>query len=355
MKEKKRICFFARVKDKRLLSLMQWYKNDISVLRELGYEVNVATKFREIPGGCDLYCSWWCTTSILPLIKAKLRRKPLVILGCGSEVISSSNDIPGYYSKPLPVRLIIRLCLKLADHVLAISIDQLNEMKRLGVRRAKAVYLGIDSEEYKPTGVSKPSEKLILTVSHLNKENVERKRIWTVLKAIPHVLAEFPEAKFVIVGRHMDAYPELKKFVEQAGIDDNVEFPGLVSHEEKLDYLRRAAIYVQPTKHEAFGVAIAEAMSCGLPVISSKVGAVPEVLGDCGLYVDPDDPKDLANKIILLLRDENLRKELGERARERVLHNFTYQRRKQEIQKVLDEVLRKYQRKSCCKTIRPAS
>ncbi|HAW58638.1 MAG TPA: hypothetical protein DCX03_06445, partial [Bacteroidales bacterium] len=129
---------------------MQWYRNDISILRDLGYEVNVATKFREIPWGCHLYCSWWCTTSILPLIKAKLCRKPLVILGCGSEVISSSRDIPGYYSKPLPVRLIIRLCLKLANYVLAISRDQLKEMKRLGTRRAKAVYLGIEPEEYKP-------------------------------------------------------------------------------------------------------------------------------------------------------------------------------------------------------------
>jgi len=336
-------CFFARVKDKRLLSLMQWYRNDISILRDLGYEVTVATKFSEIPWGCDLYCSWWCTTSIFPLIKAKLCRKPLVILGCGSEVISSSKDIPGYYSKPLPVRFIIRSCLRWADCILAISKDQLKEMERLGARRAKAVYLGVDIEEYKPADASKASEKLILTISHLNKENVERKRIWTVLKAIPYVLAEFPEAKFVLIGRHMDAYAKLKAFVEQAGIDNRVEFPGLVSQEEKIDYLHRAAVYVQPTKHEAFGVAIAEAMSCGLPVISSKVGAVPEVLGDCGLYADPDDPKDLADKIILLLQDQGLREKLGEKARERVLQNFTYQRRKQEIQKVLDEVLVRYQ------------
>jgi len=334
-----KICFFARVKNKRLLHLMQWYRNDISILGDLGYEVNVANKFREIPWNCDLYCSWWCTTSIFPLIKAKLQHKPLVILGCGSEVISSSKEIPGYYSKPLPVRFIIRLCLKLADYVLAISEDQLKEIKRLGARRAKAVYLGIDTEEYKPADTPETSGKLILTISHLNKENVDRKRIWTVLKAIPYVLAEFPDVKFVIVGRHMDAYSSLKEFVEQSGITNNVKFPGLVSQEEKLDYLHRATIYVQPTKHEAFGVAIAEAMSCGLPVISSRVGAVPEVLGDCGLYADPDDPKELADKIMLLLRNEDLRKELGEKARERILQNFTYQRRKQEIQKVLNEVL----------------
>jgi glycosyltransferase involved in cell wall biosynthesis len=120
-----------------------------------------------------------------------------------------------------------------------------------------------------------------------------------------------------------------------------VKFPGLVSQEEKLNYLHRAEVYVQPTKHEAFGVAIAEAMSCELPVVSSKVGAVPEVLGDCGLYVEPDDFKDLANKIIFLLQNDNVRRNLGEKARKRILKNFTYQKRKQKIKEILNTVLKK--------------
>ncbi len=336
------VCFFARVNDKRLLRLMQWYKNDISILKDLGHKVIIATKFKEIPWDCDIYCSWWCTTSIFPLIKAKLRRKPLIVLGCGSEVITSYRDIPGYYSKPLLVRFIIRLCLKLADYVLAISKNQLKEIEYLGAKRAKAVYLSVNTEEYNPDDAPKSSEKLVLTISHLNKENVNRKSIWTVLKAVPYVLDDFPETKFVIIGRHMDAYEELQKFVEKSGLCNNIEFPGLVGYDKKIDYFHRAMVYVQPTKHEAFGVAIAEAMSCGLPVISSKVGAVPEVLGDCGLYTDPDNPKDLADKIITLLSNENLRKELGEKARKRVLQNFTYRKRRQEIQNILNDVMKKY-------------
>jgi glycosyltransferase involved in cell wall biosynthesis len=119
-----------------------------------------------------------------------------------------------------------------------------------------------------------------------------------------------------------------------------VEFPGLVSQTEKLAYLRRASVYVQPTRHEAFGMAIAEAMSCGLPVVSSRSGAVPEVLGDCGLYADPDDPKDLANKVVSLLQDENAGRELGKKARARILENFTYQRRRLEIERVLHRLAR---------------
>lgn len=337
----KKVCFFARVKDKKLLSLMQWYKNDISILKDLKYEVIIATKFREIPWDCDLYCSWWFTTSIFPLIKAKLQHKPLVILGGGSEVVTSRADIRGYHSKSLFEKLIIRLCIKLADYCLAVSKDEFNDLKHLGVRRSHVVYHAIDTDGYSPRIGTETMEKLVLTISHLNKENVERKNIWTILKAIPYVLQEFPDVKFVIIGRHLDAYQELKKFVKRVGIDANVKFPGLVSQEEKLNYLHRAEVYVQPTKHEAFGVAIAEAMSCELPVISSKVGAVPEVLGDCGLYIEPDDFKDLANKIIFLLQNDNIRRNLGEKARKRILKNFTFQKRKQKIKEILNAVLKK--------------
>jgi len=250
MKRKIKVCFFAMVKDKRLLSLMQWYKNDVAILEDLKYEVIIATKFREIPWDCDLYCSWWYTTSIFPLIKAKLQGRPLVILGGGSEVVASRADIRGYDSKSLFVKLIIRICIKLADYCLAVSSDELKDLKRLGARKSYVVYHAIDTDEYSPRIGTKTTEKLILTISHLNKENVERKSIWTILRAIPYVLAEFPDVKFVIIGRHMDAYPELKKFVKQAGIDANVKFPGLISQEEKIDYLHRATVYVQPGRNK---------------------------------------------------------------------------------------------------------
>ena len=80
-------------------------------------------------------------------------------------------------------------------------------------------------------------------------------------------------------------------------------------------------------------------MSCEVPVISSDVGSVPEVLGDCGLYVDPDGHIELAQNIILLLKDEKLRTEMGKKGRERILQIFPVEKRKYEIQDVLRKLM----------------
>jgi len=333
----KKICFFAKT-TKKDLDLVQWYKNDIQILKDLGYKVILSTSFKEIPLNCDLYCSWWYTTSVFPLIKAKILNKPLIILGGGSEVVTSL-EIGGYYSKSFFKKMIINLCIKLADCSIAISKNEYYDLKRLGVKKSKIIYHAIDTKIYSPKNGIKKTENIILSISVLTKGNIERKKIWTIIKSIPYVIKKFNNVKFVLIGKHLDGYYELKKFTEKTGIDKYIKFVGEVTAKEKIEYLQKALIYVQPTAHEAFGVAIAEAMSCELPVISSKRGAVSEVLGNCGLYVDPDDPKDLANKIIFLLKDNELQKRLGREARNRVLQKFTYAKRKQKIKEVIDSLI----------------
>lgn len=332
----KKICFFAKVSDRELLEIMQWYRNDISILRELGYNVTVATNFSEIPWNCDLYFAWWPTTSIFPLIKSSIIDKPIIVVVGGSEVVSSEERIAGYYSKPLWARGIIQLCLKCATRILVVSKHLLKEALNLGIKDAFLVYHGIKTDEFKPSDKKKD---ILFTISHLNKENTNRKRLYTIIKSVPYVREVFPNQKFVIAGRYMDAFDGLKNEVDRLGLSGTVIFPGKISNREKLDYFSRCLIYLQPTIHEAFGVAIAEAMSCGIPVITSKVGAVPEVVKDCGIYTDPDDPRQLAENIIMLLRDKVLRSELGRKARQRIINNFSYERRKEKIKEIIEDLI----------------
>lgn len=98
-------------------------------------------------------------------------------------------------------------------------------------------------------------------------------------------------------------------------------------------------MYLQPTLHEGFGLAIAEAMSCGVPVITSKVAAVPEIVGDTGIYVDQNDPKEIAEAVKELLSNPEKREKLGKLARERIRNNFTYEIRKRKIENVVKRVL----------------
>jgi hypothetical protein len=72
-----RVCFFARVSDKRLFERMEFYKQDIDILRELGYEVAVATSWCEIPLDVDFYFLWWWQWGFLPAMRSAFRQVPI--------------------------------------------------------------------------------------------------------------------------------------------------------------------------------------------------------------------------------------------------------------------------------------
>ncbi len=78
-------CFFANA-PMDLIERVEFYKNDIRILKEIGYEVKIANKLRNIPWGCDLYFAWWASSGTKALIISKLMRKPCIIIAGGSDV-----------------------------------------------------------------------------------------------------------------------------------------------------------------------------------------------------------------------------------------------------------------------------
>jgi glycosyltransferase involved in cell wall biosynthesis len=102
-----------------------------------------------------------------------------------------------------------------------------------------------------------------------------------------------------------------------AGLDDVVRFPGAAYGEQKLAYLAQADLFVLPSRNESFGIANLEAMAAGLPVVSTRTGAIPEYLqhGVHGLLVEPGDVSGLSRALGTLIADGELRLRLGEAAR----------------------------------------
>ncbi|MDH7486874.1 MAG: glycosyltransferase family 4 protein [Anaerolineae bacterium] len=334
----RRACFFARVASMAALLERQWYQIDIRILRELGFDVVIALSPRDIPLGCDLYFSWWPTWSIFPLAVARLCRKPIVIVVGGEEVLNSLRTLESYYSKPFPVRWAIRTCLRQADCVLVLSEHIRREAANLHRREIVVIPLGIDTVQYSPGNEAEKGGH-ILTISKLGENHFHRKRIGVILEAIPSVLEWYPEQRFVFAGEKADAFPRIEQMVARLDIEGNVHFTGRITDAQKLELLRGAVIYLQPTMHEGFGMAIAEAMSCGLPVITSAVGAVPEVVGDCAVFVDPDRPEQMAEAIIHLLADPERRGELGRAGRRRIEELFAYEKRKARLAEILEDLL----------------
>ena len=182
----------------------------------------------------------------------------------------------------------------------------------------------------------------MLVVSRLTEENYVRKCIGRVIDSIPIVAARFPRVRYVLFGSASDktVVSRIQDRVYELGVAAHLALLHRpVSETEKIEYMHKSTVYLQPTLYEGFGLAIAEAMSCGVPVVTSRSGSVPEVVGDCGVYCDPNDVRDIADKTISVLSDPILQAELGKRGRVRIEEHFSYERRKAAIHKIIDSLL----------------
>lgn len=143
-----------------------------------------------------------------------------------------------------------------------------------------------------------------------------------LIEAMPYVLKRFPDVKLVLFGQgKLEGL--LKEMVDKLLIKDNVVFnPTLSKPAECMSVLD---VFVAPSRMEGLGLSVMEAQSCGLAVIGSKVGGIPSLISDgkTGLLVEPENAEVLADAIIRLIEDEQLLKDLGKKAREYALENYS--------------------------------
>lgn len=152
----------------------------------------------------------------------------------------------------------------------------------------------------------------------------EKKGIFDLVRAIPAVLAALPGTTFVFAG---DGEIEgVRKLAGELGVAHAVRLPGWVDGAAKQQHLEQADLFVLPTYFEALGVALLEAMSCGVPVIATPVGGIPDFIDDGveALLVPPGPGTALAAAIIAALQDTALRARLREQAFARVGRDYSF-------------------------------
>lgn len=152
-----------------------------------------------------------------------------------------------------------------------------------------------------------------------------------LIRAIPEVLAQHPEARFILVGRDniaTEGFSSVSDYLYSilpTASYEHVTFTGHKSHEEVASYYQQAAVCVFPSRFEAFGYTCLEAMTYGKAIVGSRNGGMMEMLehGEAGLLYTPPDVNELANNILRLLKDKALRRNLGEKAKRRVLSCYS--------------------------------
>jgi glycosyltransferase involved in cell wall biosynthesis len=153
--------------------------------------------------------------------------------------------------------------------------------------------------------------------------NSERKNIINLLDAVASLQdMEIEVPKLVIAGDWQGS--ETHRYGKKI-LGDNVFFTGYVDDDILAELYHSAGMYVNPTRHEAFGLTNLEAMAAGLPVITSNTFAVPEVVGDAALLIDePENINEIAEKIRYLLENPNKKAILAEQSQERA-KEYTWQ------------------------------
>jgi glycosyltransferase involved in cell wall biosynthesis len=182
------------------------------------------------------------------------------------------------------------------------------------------VHNGIDTEVFKPMpGVARNPMRLMATCS----ADAPLKGLRYLLRAYARLLKQYPELELLLVSKPQRG-GKTEKLVRRLGIADKVKFVNGITTQQMVRYYAEAAIAVVPSVYEGFGLPAGEAMACGVPVVSTDGGALPEVVGDAGVIVPVKNVDALVAAIDTLLRNPQARAELGARGQQRIDESFCW-------------------------------
>ncbi|MEX0875518.1 MAG: glycosyltransferase family 4 protein [Actinomycetota bacterium] len=197
------------------------------------------------------------------------------------------------------------------------------EQIRIDPDRIDVVPVGVDTEIFQPRPeIAKVPGRLIAVIS----SDVALKGLSFLLEALAKLRIEHAEAHLVVIGRMRSEDPG-RRHVTRLGLEDAVTFTGNISYEEMQRLYGEAEVAVVPSLYEGFSLPSIQAMACGVPLVCTRAGAIPEVAGtdnETALLVEPADPGALALAIKRLLDEPELRNRLAAAALDRALERFTW-------------------------------
>jgi glycosyltransferase involved in cell wall biosynthesis len=206
---------------------------------------------------------------------------------------------------------------ELSDVIITVSrftADQVEALLKVPAKQIRVVPHGV----HIPEGSSEPREKLVLFVGAIQK----RKNVARLIKAFE----QLPDSWRLALAGAPDGYgaAEELRVLESSPRKNSIDVLGYVSRETLDDLYRRASIFAFPSLDEGFGMPVLDAMAHGVPVITSKVSAMPEVAGEAAMLVDPQDTDAIAAALKRLANDLSLRDDLRQRGLDRA-RQFSWQ------------------------------
>lgn len=200
--------------------------------------------------------------------------------------------------------------------------------------RTSVVYNGVDPDIFAPSEANDSHRLNILSVGNL----IATKGHDVLIRALATIAPEFPAAMLDVIG-HGPEMTRLQQLTRELGIDKRVRFLGRQSRQQVADAMRGCTVFVLPSSYEGLGCVYLEAMSSGKPAIGCRGQGIAEIIrqGSNGFLIGPENDKELALVLGMLLRDERKRHNIGLAARDTILERFTFKQQAQNLARIYRE------------------
>lgn len=300
--------FFPTLPRNRMVSLMTEYLPGAGAM--MFWSLVAAIRFQPV----TIHAGDGLFAGMAARLVGRLWRIPYVVYAHG-------EDVSGFEQRSSLFSGIMKRIFMGASAVVCNSRNTADMVMQLGIptERIVVAYPGVDTARFgvlpqAADGAASIPGPVLLSVGYL----IRQKGHETTIRALPQLVKEWPSLRYLIVGDGPEK-SRLKSLAVELGVAANVRFLGRVPETQLLEAYRAADVFVQPSVvvdgvTEGYGIAFVEAGAAGLPVIGGRCGGVVEAVVDgvTGLLVTPGDESDFSRAVCSLLRDDDLRRRMGE-------------------------------------------
>ena len=263
----------------------------------------------------------------------KLQKMGLRVVSTIHHPITYDRDIALAHEPDWGMRLLIRRWYRFlhmqtkvarqSDHIVTVSECAKRDLcLAFGVpnNRVEVIVNGVDAATFRPLPHINRENHLLITTASADQP---LKGTQHLIPAFAQLRTIYPDLHLIFIG-HPKPGGTTARLIEQYNLASAITFRHGISTESLVELYARATIAVVPSEYEGFGLPAAEAMACGVPVVATTGGALPEVVGNAGITVPKSDPTALAGAIKKLLEDKQQRDDLSIRGRQRMLDEFCW-------------------------------
>lgn len=335
---KKQVLFYSSVKSKRMFAIQSYYRNDIQILRELGYQVLLSNSI------FDFFCFWkydiaylfFYRYSLLCALTAKLFLKKVYFTG-GIDYLD--EDFATRKQRNAQI-LLFKLCYLLSDTNIIVSNSDKENIKKVYngrfPKKCKLNFHVVNTDNLIYKGSFSSKKRYFLTLAWMVKrDNVFRKGIDKSLRIFAKVVNSCPDFQFIIAGPEGEGSQYVQELINSLNLKEHVFLLPAISEKHKKQLLQESMFYFQLSSYEGFGIAAAEALAAGNILIHSGRGGLSDAAGGFGYIFDINDENSIADFLIEQCTQKTITNSTMHEATEYVQSHFSHENRKQFLQNTI--------------------